>query len=43
MGLKVVFDPLKQTMNAPPVNQQASSPLDAKAKPLTKQSQDFYK
>jgi hypothetical protein len=43
MGLKVVFDPLKQTMNGPPVNQQASSPLDAKAKPLTKQSQDFYK
>ena len=43
MGLKVAFDPLKQAMNAPPSSQQSSSPLDAKAKPLTKQSQDFYK
>ena len=42
MGLKVVFDPLKQVNNGPTSGQQSSSPLDAKAKPMTKQSQDFY-
>jgi hypothetical protein len=43
MGLKVVFDPLKQNLNTPPAGQHSSSPLDAKAKPLSKESQLLYK